>query len=55
MAPLFYMASMPPQPRIGLHYQKRIAPSGKASTGTNAALPIRVAQARLRAPALSQK
>jgi hypothetical protein len=55
MAPLFYMAPMPPQPRIGLHYQKRIAPSGKASTGTNAALPIRVVQTRLRAPALSQK
>jgi hypothetical protein len=45
-------ASMPPQNCLGLHDEKRIAPTGEQSTRENPELPVPIAQARLLAPAL---
>jgi hypothetical protein len=39
----------------GLDNEKRSAPTGEPPTGANLGLPVRVAQARLRAPALHHK
>jgi hypothetical protein len=46
---------MPPQQRFGLHNKQRIAPTGEASTGANPELSVRIAQARLRVPALQHE
>jgi hypothetical protein len=46
---------MPPQHRFRLHNKKRIAPTGEPSTGANPELPVRIAQGRLRAPALQHQ
>jgi hypothetical protein len=48
--------SMPPQHRFGLHNRERIAPTGEPSTGVqNPELSFRIAQARLRVPALQHQ
>jgi hypothetical protein len=47
--------SMPPQHRFGFHNKKRIAPTSEPSTGANPELSVRIAQARLRVPALQHQ
>jgi hypothetical protein len=46
---------MPPQDGLGLHNKKRIAPISEPSTGANPELSIRIAQARLRVPAVQRE
>jgi hypothetical protein len=47
--------SMPPQHRFGLHNNERIAPTGEPPIGANPELSVRIAQARLRVPALQHQ
>src|SRR6516162_2417693 len=46
---------MPPQHRFGLHNKERIAPTSEPSTGANPELSVRIAQARLRVPAVQHE
>jgi len=46
---------MPPQHRFGFHNKKRIGLTSEPSTGANPELSIRIAQTRLRVPAVQHE